>query len=87
MNAYHVQIGFICCLIAGAALLAWAAVTEPARQREFNAAADITVNGAAVSVYVIVDKKQGKSWKAVIIDRGAVIIPGSEQTLPLEQKP
>lgn len=71
--------------LALACLIVWGIATEPKRQREREATADITVNGHVAIVYTIVDKKAGKSWRAVVIDRGAVIIPGSEQTLPVEK--
>jgi hypothetical protein len=50
-------------------------------------AAETLVNGTPASTYTITDKIQGKTWRAVVIDRGAVIIPGSEQLILVEKKP
>jgi hypothetical protein len=58
---------------------------KPRRRAEAAAAAEVLVDGQAATVHTITDKAQGKTWRMVYVDRGAIVIPGSERAITVEK--
>ena len=73
--------------------LAWLCVMDvrgkPAREAEAAAKAEVLLDGKAVVVHTVTDKAQGKTWRVIYVDRGvdrgAIVIPGSEQPIAVEK--
>lgn len=59
--------------------------TQPARDAAAAAKAEVLIDGKAADVHTVTDKKQGLTWRVIYVDRGAIVIPGSEQPLAVEK--
>lgn len=77
---------FAAAVVASVVLTLIAIATHDSTERA--AAADragVLFDGRAAPVHTITDKLQGKTWRAIYVDRGVVIIPGSERPIPVEK--
>jgi hypothetical protein len=78
-------LGIAAFIVAVVALAIEIRYNEPARDAAAAAAATVLLDGRACPVHTITDKLQGKTWRVIYVDRGAIVIPGSEQPITLEK--
>ena len=76
---------FILGLTVVATIIVVDARDKPRRDADAAAKADVLLDGEAVTVHILADRRQGRMWRVIYVDRGVVVIPGSEKTLAVEK--